>query len=381
MTVTRAKTVTPVRRPRDRKAQIAAAAAQLFRDRGFHGVAIEDIAAAVGITGRAIYRHFANKQDVLAQILFDGIAQLHEAAMSATTLDGATAGLVRVTLDRRELGVLIQRETRNLEDAEQQQVAQRVDVITDHMVELLRRERPDLHHDAARAVVRSAGAVLASPSQHHAAVPAPEALLETMTRAAFAAPVRAGSPRPHDAPVPRASRREAVLAGAAELFAQRGYGAVRMEDVGAAAGIAGPSIYEHFGSKAELLMAALTRGSEGLQLGLTGAIQPGLEPVEILERVVRAYAEFTLQHRDLMGVLVRESLHLPADEQTALRRLQHQYVSEWVRLVSACRPELTDPEAWFVTHGGLAVINDATESQLQYDLVPLSLAVLLEGER
>src|SRR5207249_4269750 len=70
----------------------------------------------------------------------------------------------------------------------------------------------------------------------------------------------------------RASRREVVLAAATELFAQRGYASVRMEDVGAAAGIAGPSVYEHFAGKADLLMATLTRGAEWLQLGMSRAL-------------------------------------------------------------------------------------------------------------
>ena len=56
------------KRPRDRKAQFAEAAAALFREQGYHRVGIEDIATSVGITGRAIYRHFGNKHDLLANV-------------------------------------------------------------------------------------------------------------------------------------------------------------------------------------------------------------------------------------------------------------------------------------------------------------------------
>lgn len=54
------------RRPRNRKQLIVAAAAKQFERRGFHDAAIADIAADVGITGPALYRHFRGKQNLLA---------------------------------------------------------------------------------------------------------------------------------------------------------------------------------------------------------------------------------------------------------------------------------------------------------------------------
>lgn len=46
-------------------------AARLFADRGFAGTSIEDIGAACGTSGPAIYKHFANKKAILAQMLLD----------------------------------------------------------------------------------------------------------------------------------------------------------------------------------------------------------------------------------------------------------------------------------------------------------------------
>ena len=53
----------------DRAGALRREAARLFADRGFDGVSLEDLGAAVGITGPAVYRHFANKSAVLASIL------------------------------------------------------------------------------------------------------------------------------------------------------------------------------------------------------------------------------------------------------------------------------------------------------------------------
>lgn len=55
----------------ERRAELLAAAATLFADRGFAGVRLEDLGAAVGISGPAVYRHFPNKESVLVELLVD----------------------------------------------------------------------------------------------------------------------------------------------------------------------------------------------------------------------------------------------------------------------------------------------------------------------
>jgi AcrR family transcriptional regulator len=57
-----------------RREQILRAAAQLFAERGSRSVGVDDVGAAVGVTGPAIYRHFASKDAMLAEML-EGISQ------------------------------------------------------------------------------------------------------------------------------------------------------------------------------------------------------------------------------------------------------------------------------------------------------------------
>ena len=52
-----------------RREQILRAAAQLFAERGSKAVGVDDVGAAVGVTGPAIYRHFASKDAMLAEML------------------------------------------------------------------------------------------------------------------------------------------------------------------------------------------------------------------------------------------------------------------------------------------------------------------------
>ncbi|QIZ99190.1 MULTISPECIES: TetR/AcrR family transcriptional regulator [unclassified Leifsonia] len=65
----------------DRRAALLDAAATLFSERGFNGVSIEDLGSAAGVSGPAVYRHFASKQAVLAALLV---------GVSERLLDGGT---------------------------------------------------------------------------------------------------------------------------------------------------------------------------------------------------------------------------------------------------------------------------------------------------
>ncbi|MEP7191844.1 MAG: TetR/AcrR family transcriptional regulator [Actinomycetota bacterium] len=51
--------------------QLKSAAARLFREQGFHGTSVAEIAAAARITKSSLYHHFDSKQALLAEILTD----------------------------------------------------------------------------------------------------------------------------------------------------------------------------------------------------------------------------------------------------------------------------------------------------------------------
>lgn len=75
-----------------RRSALLHAAAALFAERGFERVSLEDLGAAVGISGPAVYRHFASKQAVLAALLIDVSRELVEGsdAVISQTADAAS---------------------------------------------------------------------------------------------------------------------------------------------------------------------------------------------------------------------------------------------------------------------------------------------------
>ena len=74
-------------------------------------------------------------------------------------------------------------------------------------------------------------------------------------------PAAAGQVRPS---------RHSCIAAAERLVAERGFLAVRLEDIGAAAGVSGPAIYRHFPNKEALLVELLVGISTRLLAGATG---------------------------------------------------------------------------------------------------------------
>ncbi|MBX3194829.1 MAG: TetR family transcriptional regulator [Microbacteriaceae bacterium] len=71
-------TTSRARAKAERRAALLGAAARLFAERGFERVTLEEIGGAAGISGPAVYRHFAGKQAVLAAILVDASRGLLE---------------------------------------------------------------------------------------------------------------------------------------------------------------------------------------------------------------------------------------------------------------------------------------------------------------
>lgn len=86
----------------------------------------------------------------------------------------------------------------------------------------------------------------------------------------------------------RGNRREAILILSAELFANNSYSDVSLRDIAKGLGIKAPSIYNHFGSKEEILNELLDRYDQRLIEFEENLLQydPSLSPFEQLQRVL-----------------------------------------------------------------------------------------------
>ena len=83
------------RRKSDRRLQLLGAAERLFAERGFLAVRLEDIGAAAGVSGPAIYRHFPNKESLLVELLVGISTRLLAGAREVQSRGGRRGGGAR----------------------------------------------------------------------------------------------------------------------------------------------------------------------------------------------------------------------------------------------------------------------------------------------
>src|SRR5699024_10731595 len=134
------------------------------------------------------------------------------------------------------------------------------------------------------------------------------------------------------------------------------------EDIAASVGVAGPSIYNHFGSKIEMLNAAFRRGTEALFSELSLAYRFATDAPDALRRLVRSYVDFTSTNPHLIGLLISEAGHLADAEREHSRKTQHEFIDEWVHLLGYVHPDMDRTEARVRVHAFLTTANDAARS-------------------
>lgn len=381
-------------RPRNRREQLTEAAAELFRRHGYHGVSVNDIAAAAGVTGPAVYRHFRSKQDVLAHVLLSGLDVFglvtEEALAQEQPLTALVSAMSALAVERREVTALWRWQGRYLDKAERAKIRRAGAELMNHWVSALLDVRPMPHEDA-ELLCWAALSVFGSVADHHVSVPKRrfEQLLGRLADAVLHGPLaesERSEPRAWQRPTVPPSRREELLSAATRLFRERGYRDVSMEEIGAAAGIAGPSVYRHFAGKAELLAAAGYRMADRLSMAARRAIEDAATPAEALAGLVRSYVDIVVRSEDLLSVFASETVELPDRDRKEMVRVQRAYVAEWVTLLRTVAPALPEPEARIAVHAALTIVNDLTRTPriiarpgLVSELTGLALAVLTEA--
>jgi AcrR family transcriptional regulator len=144
-----------------RKPEILEAALDLFHHKGFHQVGMDEIGAAVGVTGPAIYSHFPSKTSLLVAIfdrtaveLYDLGPDLSEAEGPADALQRLVVHHVNFALQSRSLISIWIRDTRSLPDVEQERIRELQRRYLGVWVDKLRELHTDMGQPEALSVVQ-----------------------------------------------------------------------------------------------------------------------------------------------------------------------------------------------------------------------------------
>ncbi|MGI5468881.1 SACE_7040 family transcriptional regulator [Streptomyces sp. CA-132043] len=184
-----------------RREQILKEAARLFAERGFHGVGVDEIGAAVGISGPGLYRHFAGKDAMLAELLVGISERLLDGGRLRVADGGESAeqvlhalieGHIDFALDDRPLITVHDRELDRLREADRKRVRQLQRQYVELWVEVVREVYPACTEYEARAAVHAVFGLLNSTPHlsPRASLPprtATEELLKRLALGAFGA--------------------------------------------------------------------------------------------------------------------------------------------------------------------------------------------------
>lgn len=168
-----------------RREQLLEAAAQLFADHGYHGVGIDDIGAAAGISGPGVYRHFAGKQALLEVLCDRGMTRMLDGARTITAshvepfaaLEALLDLHVQFAVQERALIAVWARETSALSENVRRSLRRRMRAYEDEWAAALAPLRGDLEPAEVRGV-----AVLALTLLNGSAVSSLEVTPQTRAR-------------------------------------------------------------------------------------------------------------------------------------------------------------------------------------------------------
>lgn len=160
----------------------------------------------------------------------------------------------------------------------------------------------------------------------------------------------------------KSDRRDKLVAAAERLVAERGFLAVRLEDIGAAAGVSGPAIYRHFPNKEALLVELLVGISTRLLAGAKAVVAVAPGAADALDGLIDFHLDFALGESDLIRIQDRDLGYLPEPAKRQVRMAQREYVEIWVDVLLRLDRASDEADARLMAHAVFGLLNSTPHS-------------------
>ncbi|MEV0579164.1 TetR/AcrR family transcriptional regulator [Streptomyces sp. NPDC050392] len=356
---------TAATRPRNRRQLIVEAAGRVFSERGYHPASMEEVAAGVGITAAALYRHFPNKYALFAEcadVMVDGLATALDELPAGASLSDVLTAITRITIAHRASGGVYRWEARYLSHEDRRRLAAKFGRLVERVDAAVQREHP-LPDKRLRAV--AALGAIASITMHHTSIAqrrAEELLLVSALRVTARDPA-AGRPgsRPLELPAPPVprTRRSEILAAAIPLFARDGFAGVTNGQIAQAVGLTTSALYRHYPGKIDILSAACLQAAGLLAQGVERSLHEVAGPHDAVVALAATYVAYSFGHTELNSVAEAELTGLPAQLRQPLLLAQREHIAVWEHQLRLVRPELDPRQARVLVHAGFGVTVEA----------------------
>jgi AcrR family transcriptional regulator len=381
-------------RPRNRRALIIDAAARLFVRDGYPQVSINDIATAVAITPPALYRHFRSKEELLYETVAADFLAVREGLEESRSWAELVEWLAGVVLAHRGIGILWQRESRHLDPERRNELRVQLVEVERVVAAQLRNHRTVLSDREVDLLAWSTLTAAMSISFQRVELPHDDYVrlladvVHNVTETDLPPGTDGESPRSTGPSLQSEATADRLAQAALELFAERGFKSVGINDVAAAVGIAGPSAYSHFESKVALLTAAMGDGARILFSEKDEILAQGLPPEETLARLLRSYVDFSFPNHHLVDLMLSETSSLEPDARATGLQAQRDYLRTWVEVLQELRPDLPDGHARVRVQAVITLTNDIartahlrTQSGVREATIAVAASILGLGQR
>jgi TetR/AcrR family transcriptional regulator, cholesterol catabolism regulator len=132
------------------------------------------------------------------------------------------------------------------------------------------------------------------------------------------------------------SKKEVIIRRAAELFSSHGFVAASMRNLAEALGVEAPSLYNHIGSKSQLLQEICFKVAADFTDHIDAVEQmTELGAVQKIERILRFHVNHTLAHFYEVFVANHEWKHLPGPLLDDFLQQRRNYEKKWATIVEA----------------------------------------------
>jgi AcrR family transcriptional regulator len=369
--------------PVTRRDQLLGAAALLFRRRGYHHVGIDDIGAAAGLSGPAVYRYFPGKQALLREVVGTYLTALaaeravrnerdpgteHVLAAAIAVGQRLPDHLVAYTREDASLSAESKAELRALAA---ESAAGWHAVLTEHGVER--------HSSAGGLRLRAISGVLLHLSLTNTG--------SNRTRAALAErlvgglldvplpPFTALRPDLPQHPVRHVTSREALLAAATALFQERDFSRVSLRDIGARVGLTASAVSRQFESKDQLMGAIFERATAQISASIAVALRTSGTGVEAASEILRRYIAFALDFRDVITVTSTQLYALAEPQRRARIRNRRVYIDELAHALALASPQTGAEEARLRAGAAYSLVNEVVMDPRLWRLEGLAVAL------